>query len=256
MKDISFDADISPAIAELKKLHRKLVEAFAKREQMLGREVHEAGMRSAIDTVISIVPAGRRREMGWYMPPSWERKSERVLQKLDPDFVPNQYHEIYIAGEALAGDLEDIVLLMMHQVAHQAAGIRSIPYHGRWFPAMMNRGFAVPEDAWTRDPSLGWMTLNKDKAPGLTPLLKGYAAHLNEAAFDLFRSGDRVSRPSTTGSKMYLWHCDGCPKPVKVRTGGVLMATCDRCGKPLLLQDQNAPTSLLTRVPVSRRKLV
>lgn len=246
-KRVSFDADLGPAIAELKKLHHALLKYCETNKQ---ETVHRPGLDAAYNTVISVVPAGRRREMGWYHLKMWERKSEELLHKIDSEFSPNRYHEIFIAGEALSWPLEDIVLLMMHQVAHQASSMTSDKsYHAEWLPIWMQRLFGFSRDAWSRDEVMGWTNLDKTKARHAMKVVKGFADQLDETAFDLFRITPRTVHLAT--GRMYLWHCDGCPRPIKVRTGGVLMASCDRCGKPLLLR--GAPSAFLNRVPEERR---
>lgn len=247
---MKYTADISPAISELKKLHLGLVEKATENiTGPLGNVVSGigTGYDAARDTVISIVPKDRRRELGWYKFRMWEKKSDQLVAQLDPQFRPRKYHEIFIAGEALAGDSSDLVKLMIHQVIHQAASVASTrSYHGEWVKHWGQRLFKIPQEAWVRDEVMGWITLDDTKlGPEAMGLIARLAATVATENIDMFR--DLTAATQTTG-RMYLWQCKCKPK---VRTGGILQATCDKCGSKFLFQDAaKADGRFIRRIPL------
>lgn len=248
---MKYTADISPAISELKKLHLGLIEKATENiTGPLGNVVSGigTGYDAARDTVISIVPKDRRRELGWYKFRMWEKKSDQLVAQLDPQFRPRKYHEIFIAGEALAGDSSDLVKLMIHQVIHQAASIASTrSYHGEWVKHWGQRLFKIPQEAWVRDEVMGWITLDDTKlGPEAMGLIARLAATVATENIDMFR--DLTAAAQTTG-RMYLWQCKCKPK---VRSGGILQATCDKCGGKFVFQDAGkVDARFLARIPNS-----
>lgn len=239
--------DIAPAISELKRLHLALVEkARQNMDESLVSGIH--GYTEAKDTVISVVPKDRRREFGWYKFKTWERKSDKLLEIVDKSFHRRQYHEIFIAGEALAGDSEDLVYLLMHQVAHQAAAVPSIrSYHGEWYKHWSQRLWGIPQEAWQRDEVMGWVNIDKTKVPDKTKaFVKFLADSVDLGATDMYRE---FTPPTKTG-RMFLWACD-CGRP-KVRTGGQPRYTCDTCGTKVkfdLDKNDNAGYDFVKRIP-------
>lgn len=231
-----YTADISPAIREMKKLHLSLVDhVYGQGGPGRASLTDTRGLDAAKNTVISIVPANRRRELGWYKYRMWERKSDGMLKQLDPSFKAGKYHEIFIAGEALVGKPSELVLLMMHQVAHQAASVSSDQsYHGEWLKHWMSRLFGIKQEAFIREDVLGWVGIDQSKmGDEAHALVSKLAKRIKPENIDLFR--DKKTPAMTTG-KMYLWHCD-CPRAPRIRTGGILMATCDKCMKPIKFRD-------------------
>ena len=250
---MKYTADISPAIAELKKLHIAMMEHV--NAKLTATQPHglsdDAGLQEARDTVISIVPKDRRRELGWYKFRMWEKKSDAIVELLDPTYKGTKYHEIFIAGEALKVNPEDLVTLMMHQVIHQAAGIPSEKsYHGEWVKPWGERLFDIEQEAWSREEVLGWVNLDLSKAgQDARDLVKTFASNIAIEHVYMFR--DALPASKNTG-KMYLWVCD-CKSP-KVRTGGVLRATCDVCGGKYKFQDSKKVSwTWYTKIPSQYR---
>ena len=220
--------DIAPAISELKRLHLALVDRAATAAAGVASGLENPYADSqARDTVISIVPKERRIELGWYKVRTWERKSEAIREELDPGFHRKKYHEIFVAGEALAGNAEDLVYLMMHQVTHQAASVPSIrAYHGEWYRHWSGRLWGIPHEAWSRVPQQGWVELDKKHVPERTrTFVKKLAGSIDLGNIDMFRE---LAPPAKSG-RMFLWVC-ACGKP-KIRTGGRPRYTCDLCGQ-------------------------
>lgn len=242
-----YNTDISPAILELKKLHNLLLDRLEQRKDM-----NAQGLQGARETVISILPGERRREDGWYKWRMWEKKSDGILHELDSSHKEAKYHEIYVSGESLSGTTEEIVLLMMHQVAHQAASIQSVQsYHSEWIRVWLDRLFEIPAEAIERDEVLGWYKIDQAKLGKAAPLVASLASRLAPHHFDLFRA--KLKRPTYTG-KMYKWTCE-CGKPV-VRTGGILYATCQNCQSWFKLHITNDVRSdFARRVPEDRKWL-
>lgn len=240
------DTDISPAIQELKKLHGLLIDHIG---QKIGKtQMHSAGAAAARDTVISILPGDRRKEDGWYKWRAWEKKSDEILHELDNDYKVRKYHEIFVAGEALSGTMQDIVLLMMHQVAHQAAAVQSLQsYHSEWMKIWLNRLFDIPYEAIERDEVLGWYRIDQSKLGAAQQLVDKLAAKLQPVKFDLFRL--KLSKPSSTG-KMYKWVCECKPA---VRSGGILYAKCEKCDSVFKIDPKGVRPEFLARVPRERR---
>jgi hypothetical protein len=230
-----YNTDISPAITELKRLHEMLlnhIEASVPETQL-----HSRGLTQAHETVISILPGERRREDGWYKWRMWEKKSDSILHELDPQHKMVKYHEIFIAGEALSRTPEQIVLLMMHQVAHQAAAIQSTQsYHSEWIKIWLERLFKIPQEAIERDEVMGWYLINQSKLGDASELVSKLAKKIAPEKFDLFRLA--LSKPESTG-KMYRWTC-ACRRPV-IRTGGVPVLLCEKCGELLKLHRKGVP---------------
>jgi len=246
---LRYAADISPAIRELKKLHFALLDHIEKGAPSgpLG------GLEEAKNTVISVVPRDRRIEDGWYKWRMWESKTEDVLHELDPRHTPQRYHEVFISGEALSKSAEELVLLMMHQVTHQAAGVASVyTYHGDWMLAWQERLWGIPREATLREPIQGWVKIDRSKLPDATKdFVRKMASKIDMTNIDLYR---QPMRSQTTTGKMYLWHCDGCPRPVKLRTGAILYGTCDKCGQPFKFRDAlKVSNEYLSRIPIERR---
>ena len=226
-EEVRLAADISPAIKELKRIHLALVDSVQ------GRAYNNC--LNARDTVISVVPGERRAEPGWYKWRAWESKTEEMLHELDPTHRPQRYHETFIAGEALNKPLDEIVLLMMHQVCHQYANVVSDrTYHSKWLPLYMYDLFHVEEEAISRVDNLGWVEVDKTKVgPRARKLIDHIVKGIDPVSFDLWRTG-HVKTNSSQG-KMYLWKCD-CGAP-SMRTGGRPRLTCDLCGGKLKFRD-------------------
>lgn len=238
-----YRTDISPAIQELKKLHNLLLDHY---ETSSGESPNPQGIKQARETVISILPGERRREDGWYKWRTWAKKSDSILHELEKSYKEEKYHEIYVTGESLSRPVEDIVLLMMHQTAHQAAMIQSTQsYHSEWIKIWHARMFQMRQEAWERDEVLGWYKVNKSEM-GATceALVKTLASQLEPSHFDLFRV--KLSKPESSG-KMYKWLCD-CKTPV-VRSGGILYASCEKCQGKFKLVTEGVRDSFLRRVP-------
>lgn len=239
--------DISPAIQELKKLHGLLLDHV---ESNMGEsELNKGGMSTARDTVISVLPGDRRREDGQYKWRLWEKKSDEILHELDSSHKVQKYHEIFVTGESLSRGLDDIVLLMMHQVAHQAAQVQSVQsYHSEWIRIWLGRLFSIPEDAVIRDEVMGYYAIDKTKLGPALPLVTKIASRLAEHKFDLFRV--KLTKHESTG-KMYKWTC-ACGRPV-VRTGGILRASCHQCNEPFKIEPKGVRPDFLRRVPEDLR---
>lgn len=242
---MSYNTDISPAIQELKKLHGLLIDHVEKTESP-----NKKGIKEVRETVISILPGERRREDGWYKWRTWEKKSDSVLHELNPEHKGQKYHEIYVSGESLSGSKEEIVLLMMHQVVHQAAMIQSTQsYHSEWLKIWHSRLFGIEPDAFERDEVLGWYKVDQSKMGNKgKSLVSRLASQLDEFKFDLFRV--KLNKSESTG-KMYKWTCD-CKKPV-VRTGGILYAKCEKCDTNFRIVTKGVRSDFLKRVPEDRR---
>ncbi len=241
---MTYNTDIAPAITELKKLHGLLLDHVAEVEA-----VDKAGADVGRETVISILPGDRRREDGWYKWRVWAKKSDSILHELDKQYKESKYHEIYVSGESLSGSMESIVLLMMHQVCHQGAEIQSTQsYHGEWTKIWHKRLFDIDMDAWERDEVLGWYRLDQAKmGDNAKALVAQLASQLTQHSFDLFRV---KTNKSASSGKMYKWTCD-CKTPI-VRTGGILMATCEKCDTPYKLNPKDVRLEFLARVPAGR----
>lgn len=239
-----YNTDIAPAITELKTLHNLLLDHVAEVEQ-----VDDKGMQQTRETVISILPGDRRREDGWYKWRVWAKKSDSILHELDNHYKEQKYHEIYVSGESLGGTMEDIVLLMMHQVCHQASENQSIQsYHGEWTKIWHKRLFGIDMDAWERDEVLGWYKLDRSKmGTEAQALVSRLARQLTQHAFDLFRI---KTHKSESAGKMNKWLCE-CKSPA-VRTGGVLHATCEKCNTPFKIVPKGVRSTFLSRVPPTR----
>lgn len=237
--------DLSPAIKELKDLHTRLLDEVKKR---LGPVADKAGLKSTYDTVVSIIPGDRRKENGVYKYRQWSSKTDAMLHAMDKEHPVEKYHEIYIVGEVLNKTPEDIVFLMMHQIAHQAAALPStVSYHGDWMKIWLERLFGIPQAAVQRDDVLGWgASLDPDKLDAKSKaLIAKHAKKLKPENLDLYRGTHKVA---TGTGKMYLWMCD-CKTP-KVRTGGILRAKCDVCGTNYKFRDANkVSTEFLARIP-------
>lgn len=253
---MKYSADISPAIRELKTVHLELLETALR--NLRGSQNYEIasgltqGERAARDTVVSIVPQERRSEKGWYKFRAWESKADQVMTVVDPSYKPTKYHEIFIAGEALAGEPADLVKLMMHQVVHQAASVPSTKtYHGEWFTHWAYRLFGIPREALARDPKQGWVVIEDSKLPTeVRALIQRVADKIDTANVDLFRLGAPAA--AKTVGKMYLWYCD-CKSP-KVRTGGKPRFTCDICGSKVKFQDiDKVKPGWLANIPLEYR---
>lgn len=248
-----YAADISPAIRELKKLHLALLDVAVGEAQADegGLEVVVAGVEAARNTVISVVPGDRRRELGWYRFQKWESRTSNMLEQMDPSLHSDKYHEIFIAGEALKNKPEEIVLLMMHQIAHQASGTGSTQsYHADWLKFWMHRLFKIDNEAFKREAILGWTVKFEDLSDESKTTVRALAHRIRAENMDLFRQ----SKEAVIGSgKMYLWHCEGCAKPIKVRTGGILQATCDLCQGSFKIKQKLVPPHFLDRVPLDLR---
>lgn len=243
-----YNTDISPAIQELKHLHNLLLDHIEAVES-----VDHPGMKQNRETVISILPGERRREDGWYKWRMWQKKSDSILKELaNEKKSERKYHEIYVSGEALSGSKESIVLLMMHQVCHQGAQIQSVQsYHSEWLKIWYQRLFGVPQDAWEkRHEVLGWYTIDQTKLGPAQELVSRLANELEEYKFDLFRV--KLNKSESTG-KMYKWLCE-CKTPV-VRTGGILMAQCEKCDSPYKLVLKGVRSDFAKRVPDDRKWL-
>jgi len=242
-----FATDISPAIQELKKLHNLLLDHY---ETQSEEQAHQKGIKQARETVISILPGERRREDGWYKWRMWQKKSDSILHELDKGYKEEKYHEIYVTGESLSRTPEEIVLLMMHQVTHQAAMIQSTQsYHSEWIKIWHARMFQMKPEAFERDEVLGWYKVDQAKiGSDCQTLVSRLAAELEPHRFDLFRL--KLNKSETTG-KMYKWTCE-CKSPV-LRTGGLLYATCEKCDTPFKLNLTGVRDNFLKRVPVERR---
>lgn len=244
-----YGTDISPAIQELKKLHLLLLDSI---EASVPEQHINKGIKLVRETVISILPGERRREDGWYKWRMWEKRSDDIMHELDPTHKVEKYHEIFVSGEALQGSLEDIVLLMMHQVCHQASAIQSTQsYHSEWIKIWAKRLFKIPDEAWTRDEILGWYNIDKSKLGEAEALVSRLASKLDLSKFDLFRI--KVAPAEGTG-KMNKWMC-GCKHPI-VRTGGILRAVCQVCNEPYLLDPRGVRETFLKRVPDNLKRLV
>jgi len=244
---VTYTTDISPAIQELKKLHNLLLDHYiAKGDE----QPHPQGIAQARETVISILPGERRREDGWYKWRTWQKKSDSILHELDKSYKEAKYHEIYVTGESLSRSPEDIVLLMMHQTAHQAAMIQSTQsYHSEWIKIWHARMFQMKQEAWTRDEVLGWYNVDLSTAgQECQTLVSRLAGELEPGNFDLFRL--KLKKSQGTG-KMYKWTCE-CKSPI-VRTGGILYAQCEKCLQPFKLDTKDVRDEFLARVPLERR---
>lgn len=241
------ETDISPAIQELKKLHGLLLDHIE--SNMSDGELNKGGMGPARDTVISVLPGDRRREDGQYKWRLWEKKSDEILHELDSSHKVKKYHEIFVTGESLSRPKEEIVLLMMHQVAHQAAQVQSTQsYHSEWIRIWLNRLFGVPEEAVVRDEVMGYYAIDQTKLGDAGKLVRSIASRLQEHKFDLFRV--KLTKRESTG-KMYKWTC-ACGRPA-VRTGGILRATCDQCNQPFKIEVKGVRPDFLRRVPEDLR---
>jgi hypothetical protein len=218
-------SDLSPAVHELKKLHTNLLEES--KIQLVGKS-DPLGVKKVLSTVVSIIPGDRRKEDGWYKVRSWQSKTDSILHQLDKQHKEELYHEVFIAGEALSRAPRDIVFLMMHQVAHQAAGLQSTQsYHSDWMTVWLNRLFLINKEALARDDIFGWghsIDFTQLQKKG-REVFDRQVALLAPENLDLYRAVSKVS--STTG-KMLLWYCD-CPKAPRLRTGAIPRITCDVC---------------------------
>lgn len=244
-------ADLSPAIAELKKLHTTMLQWV---ERNLQGKVDTSGMKGAYNTVVSVIPGDRRKEEGWYKYRVWNSKTDAILHELDPRHANEMFHEVFIAGEALAKSKEDLVFLMMHQVAHQAAAQASTQsYHSEWMRIWLRRLFHINEEALPRDDVFGYgVSLDKSKLEEpARVLLQRFADGIAEENLDLFRG---LSKAQVGTGKMLLWYCDCAKGAVKLRTGGLPRLTCDVCGTKVRFRDADKVTAeRLKQIPLEYR---
>lgn len=242
--------NLAPAIRELQRLHSWCLDLAAENSQE--GTVDNDGLDRAKQAVIAVVPADRRKELGWYRTRKWEKKSDHIVKELDPAWKVQHLNEVFIAGEALSQSPQDIVLLMMHQVAHQAAAIESTQsYHSDWFRTWMNRLFKLPQEACARDEVLGWTKVDPSvPAEKFWEDVNRLASQLRPERLDLYRG---TPQHAVGSGKMYKWICP-CGKPV-VRTGGILNATCTSChGLFKFAKTNTAPDSFIKRIPMHLRE--
>ena len=197
--------------------------------RLIGEKVGEFAVRKTPDvtnTIVHIMPKGRRVESGWFKMATWGNKSEDMVDALDFDEgnIGPSLDEVFVAGEALAGTPRKIVELLFHQYVHQVAGVESTStYHGNDY---MQTAKALGVFEVTRHPTQGWVGFEHMQT--LDEVLGSVAASLDAKAFDLYR------HPETTkvgSGKMRLWKCQ-CKRGPSVYTGAILHATCRECNHP------------------------
>lgn len=182
------------------------------------------GRKAVGQTIVHIMPRGRRVESGWYKMARWADKSSDLVGDLDLEFrdIEPSLDEVFVAGEALAGTPREIVNLLFHQWVHQFAGVESTStYHGREFLAAAHALGVIDVE---RHATQGWVEF--DYGIALDGVLRDVAASLDRKAFDLYRHPEAEAKGS---GKMKLWTCK-CRKGARVYTGAILHATCRECG--------------------------
>jgi hypothetical protein len=176
--------------------------------------------------VLHIVPKGRRVEYGWFRQGTWTTTSTQIASAMGVQGAAQTHDEVFIAGEALGWTPEELVRLVIHQIIHQFAKESSTTtHHSRNMESLARY--------------IGYRRLEKHKSMGfcdwgdpdndLAGVITAAAASLNQAAFNIVRNDEANGEGS---GRMKQWTCE-CGSP-KLYTGGVLMGTCDKCGKPFV----------------------
>lgn len=228
----SAGVDLTPAEDELRKAYMTLLTEV----QRLGSAgfVRQRGAASLYNPdpfatlpslpVLHIQAKGRRVEYGWFRTDRWETQSAKIATALGAQGVKQTHDEVFIAGEALGWHPEKLVELLIHQIIHQFAKESSdTTHHSAGMGKLASYvGYMTVE----RHPTQGHVVW-KDARGDLATVIMNVAKSIDRTAFNVVRKDETVG--SGTG-RMKQWTC-GCSRP-KVYTGGVIKATCERCGTP------------------------
>ena len=158
--------------------------------------------------VIVIQTKGRRRVSGWFCGGKW-KQDETILS------------EITLAAEDLAAPVEDIAMILLHEMVHFANHVRGIndcsraQYHNRHFKRQAE---AVGLIVKAGSRGFAYTTLGQDLRH------KVLRADLRQDAFTLFRQPSEQAKQPT---KMLKWSC-AC---TNIRAATEVNALCQACGK-------------------------
>lgn len=220
-------ADIGPAISELRDAYQKVLVFLDDYDKTHGNK----GMNYASKMpVVGIAPKGRRKEQGWFKPGSWESDIMKGFGKLAPISANQKIHgEVFLAGEILGEDAEDIVKVLIHQAFHQVSGTESnTSYHTAVY-ANAAKHYGVK--ATTVE---GWGFTDLTYPQAWRDFIAQTAASLDKNHFDVHRMPEGEVNEGI--GKMLLWYCH-CGRP-KMRTGAIPVMTCDICHHPLMMADK------------------
>jgi hypothetical protein len=220
--------DIGPAITELRSAYMKiLMELDRYNQYYMGKATSYASKMP----VLGIAPKGRRKETGWYKPGSWESQTVQAFAKLGAMAGQQAIHgEVFLAGEILDKPRIEIVKVLFHQAMHQVSRTASdTSYHSADFRIAAAR-FGI--EATVVD---GWGYINFTYPTRWESELQTIADGIDVTALNVHRKPEDSIGVGT--GKMRLWVC-ACGKP-KLRTGAVLVGTCDICKHPYMYADKN-----------------
>lgn len=220
--------DIGPAITELRKAYISILKYLDDYEAKNYNNTTSDYKNKM--PVLGVAPKGRRKETGWYKPSSWEDKAAQGFGKLGAMPASAAVHgEVFLAGEILNQPKEDIVKVLIHQAIHQVAAEPSnTSYHSSTFGSKANRygiGVSIKE---------GWGHFDFTYPKHWRDFIAQVAANIDSTSLNVHRRPEEEISVGT--GKMRLWVCR-CNKP-KLRTGGTLFGTCDKCGHPFMYADR------------------
>lgn len=247
-KPSTIGVDLTPAEAELRRVYTLLQKEVIALGQANYQRVNGAASLHVYNPfnaplsvpVLHIVPKGRRVEYAWYRQNRWESQSSKIATALGANTGGVQTHdEVFLAGEALGWAPDKLVELMIHQIVHQIAQEGSETTHHS--KSMERIARYVGYTACSKHATQGF-TEWKHPDAALIRVIEAAVQSLDKSAFNLVRKEDPIG--IGTG-RMKQWQC-ACSKP-KVYTGGVIMATCERCQKPFVYSHKDRHLDIMRR---------
>jgi hypothetical protein len=164
------------------------------------------------DAIITILPAGRRKALGWFGAERWENETKKL-------------NEINISAEHLKGSPLEPIEVVVHELCHAFNHAKHVKdctgnnYHNKHFKAIAEKaGLEV-----SYDDKKGY-AYTKLSEPLRTRIESEFKP---QDAFQVFRKLDEGKKAKT---KMKKWVCN-C---TTVRCATELKAKCESCGQSFI----------------------